>query len=78
MLKRDRTLPLERRGGFLVLEAPGRRLAAGELCRGLRERGVWTDHRGSLVRLGPAPYAVDSQLDDAVAAIRDVVHSLGA
>lgn len=77
LLKRDRTLPLEKRGGFLVLEAPGRRLAASELCRALRERGVWTDHRGSLVRLGPAPYVVESQLDDAVAAISDVVRSLG-
>lgn len=77
VLDRDRTLPLERRGGFLVLEAPGRRLEAGELCRALRERGVWTDHRGSLVRLGPAPYVVDGQLDDAVAAIRGVVRSVG-
>jgi len=78
VLNRDRSLPLEKRGGFLVLEVPGHRLAASELCRALRERGVWTDHRDSLVRLGPAPYVVDSQLDDSVAAIGDVVRSLGA
>ena len=39
----DRDLPLERRGGFLALDAPN----AAELVARLRSRGVFTDHRGA-------------------------------
>jgi kynureninase len=43
------------------------------LSRALRDRGVLTDVRGDLLRLGPAPYLSDSQLDAAVDALRDTV-----
>ena len=62
VLSWNRDLPLERRGGFLALDAP----SAAELAAHLRERGVFTDHRGRVLRLGPAPYVTNRQLDEAV------------
>lgn len=64
-VSRDRDIPLARVGGFLALRSP----RAGELSARLRERNVWTDFRGDTLRLGPAPYLSDAQLDDAVAAL---------
>ena len=58
----NQELPLERRGGFLALEAP----RAGEISARLRRCGVFTDHRGTVLRMGPAPYVTDAQLDEAV------------
>ena len=69
VLQRDRTVPLSRRGGFLALESPH----AAEICGKLRVRGVHVDFRGSTLRLGPAPYVTDTQLDEAVAALAEVV-----
>jgi kynureninase len=54
-------MPVERRGGFLAVRTPG----AATLVRALRERGVWTDARGEFLRLGPAPYLSDEQLETA-------------
>lgn len=59
----DPGLALERRGGFLALDAP----EAGAIAARLRERGMFTDHRGTVLRLGPAPYVTNAQLDEAVA-----------
>jgi kynureninase len=64
-IDRDRSVPLERIAGFLALRSP----LAGDLCRALRERGVSTDHRGDVLRLGPAPYLSDHQLRDAIVAL---------
>jgi kynureninase len=65
---RDRSVPLEEIGGFLALHAPG----ATGLVRRLRERGVWADARGDVLRLGPAPYLSDRQLRDAVGILGEV------
>ena len=65
VVTRDRATPLERFGGFLALRSPR---AAG-LQRALAERGVLTDTRGEWLRLGPAPYLSDAQLEAAVAAL---------
>jgi selenocysteine lyase/cysteine desulfurase len=59
-------------GGFLALSTPH----AGALRAGLRARGVLTDHRDDVLRLGPAPYLSDRQLDDAVAALGEAVAEL--
>jgi kynureninase len=56
---------LERFGGFLALRCT----YAGDLQRALAARGVLTDSRGTFLRLGPAPYLADVQLDEAVAAL---------
>jgi 2-polyprenyl-6-methoxyphenol hydroxylase-like FAD-dependent oxidoreductase len=39
--------------------------ALGVLARSLHALGVWTDARGEVLRLGPAPYLSDRQLRDA-------------
>jgi kynureninase len=48
-------------GGFLAVEIP----SAEEVSRRLAEDGLMTDSRGRYLRLGPAPYLVDAQLDEA-------------
>lgn len=69
---RDRATAPERVAGFLALRSP----FAGELSRGLRERRVWTDHRGEVLRFGPAPYLSDAQLDAAIATLGEVTLTL--
>jgi kynureninase len=68
VVTRDRATPLERFGGFLALRSPQ---AAG-LQRALAERGVLTDTRGDWLRLGPAPYLADAQLEEAVGVLGSV------
>lgn len=69
--------PREARGGFLALETP----RAKELCAKLREDGVRTDVRGHLLRLGPAPYLREAQLERAVdrleARAREIGRTMG-
>jgi kynureninase len=62
-------MPLERRGGFVAIRTPHAR----ELARRLRERGVFVDARGDVLRMGPAPYLRDDQLTDAVTALGDTI-----
>jgi kynureninase len=66
-LERDRA-PRTEFGGFLSLRTP----RAAELRARLAERGVTTDSRGEHLRLGPAPYLSDTQLDNAVAILADL------
>jgi kynureninase len=66
---RDREFPLSDVGGFLALRSP----VATSLARSLRARGVWTDARGEVLRLGPAPYLSDVQLRDAIARLGEAV-----
>ncbi len=72
LISRDRSIELEKIGGFLAL----RSTQAAELCRLLRERGVQTDYRRDTLRLGPAPYLSDRQLDEAVEALGSAARSL--
>jgi kynureninase len=62
LITRDRSTPSSELGGFLSLETPH----AARLQELLAERGVMTDSRGSHLRLGPAPYLSDAQLEEAV------------
>ena len=71
---RDRETPLERFGAFLALRSP----RAGELQRALAQRGVLTDSRGTYLRLGPAPYLSDAQLEEAVSVLGALVRGLVA
>jgi kynureninase len=57
-----------RRGGFLAVRLPD---AAGAVAK-LRERGVYTDARDGLLRLGPAPYLDDDELDAAAAHVAEI------
>ena len=62
-------MPDDRRGGFLALRMPD----AGRVAHALRALGVFVDARGDVLRLGPAPYLRDDQLEDAVAALGSVL-----
>ncbi|MEM6792755.1 MAG: kynureninase [Acidobacteriota bacterium] len=62
---------LEQLGGFLTLRSPD----AARLCALLLERGVRTDVRGDCLRLGPAPYLSDRQLDDAISALGEALRA---
>ena len=62
-------MPAARRGGFLAIRAP----LAREYVRRLRERGVMADARGDVLRLGPAPYLRDDQLQDAIGILGEVL-----
>ena len=66
-----RDVPLEDHGAFLMVESPD----AGALVERLRQAGVLVDHRGDRVRLGPAPYLTDAQLDAAVEALGRCSHA---
>ena len=72
LLSLDHSVPLERRAGFLALRSP----EAARISTNLRARGVLTDARGEVLRLGPAPYLSDAQLGEAVAHLGEVVRSL--
>jgi kynureninase len=56
-------------GGFLALEVPN----AEELSRLLANDGVMTDSRGRYLRLGPAPYLADSQLEAAADCVQSAL-----
>lgn len=66
----DVASPLEadRRGGFVAVRVKD----ADRVVADLRRRDVYVDARGSLVRLGPAPYLGDDEIDAGVAAFVDV------
>jgi len=55
-------MPDECRGGFLAIRTND----AADVARRLRQRGVRSDARGDVLRLGPAPYMRDDQLRDAI------------
>lgn len=62
LVTRDRGVPLDRFGGFLALRSPHAEALQRELAQG----GVLTDSRGHTLRLGPAPYLSDAQLETAI------------
>lgn len=72
VIDRDRSVPVEKLGGFIALESS----RAGEVRRALFARGVFTDHRDTTLRLGPAPYLSDRQIEDAVQAMGAVVRTI--
>lgn len=58
----------DERGGFVALRLPD----AARVVRELRGRGVWADSRGNVLRLGPAPYTTDDEIDRALEMLRQV------
>jgi kynureninase len=72
LVTRDRAVPLERVGGFLALRTP----RAETFARALRAAEVWTDFRGDRLRLGPAPYLSDAQLETAIAALGEAAREM--
>jgi kynureninase len=73
VVRRDRDTSREAFGGFIALECP----QAESVARRLANEGVLTDARGRFLRLGPAPYLSDAQLEAAVERLADVVARVG-
>ncbi len=72
IITRDKSVDLDAIGGFLALYSK----RAQEISRLLRERGVATDYRGDVLRLGPAPYLSDSQLSGAMDILKEVLQAI--
>jgi kynureninase len=64
-------VPADSRGGFIAIRTPHAAAVVGRL----RGRGVFADSRGEILRLGPAPYVSDGQLDVAVAELGDALRT---
>ncbi|HEY6360680.1 MAG TPA: hypothetical protein VIX63_06225 [Vicinamibacterales bacterium] len=64
-------VPEDRRAGFLAIRMP----EPARAVRALRERDVFVDARGDILRAGPAPYLTDEQLRSAVAALGEVLRA---
>lgn len=63
----------DRRGAFVSFRHP----RAGALCHALAERGVRSDARRDLLRLGPAPYTTAAELDRGMQALSELLPGLG-
>ena len=72
VISRDEDAAVADLGGFLSLGIP----RAGEVQRTLVARGVLTDSRADRLRVGPAPYLSDGQLEAGMALIGEVAASL--
>ena len=72
IIKRDTSVSLENIAGFLVLYSD----SAGLISEKLKEKNVWTDYRGNVLRFGPAPYISDEQIKEAMKILGKVVKSL--
>lgn len=73
VVRRDRSVPLDGIAGFLALDSP----LAQALCEKLLAKGVLSDARGRSLRLGPAPYLGDEQLERAIVALGEVARDSG-
>lgn len=60
------------RGGFVAMRVRG----SARIVAALAERGVLTDARGEILRLGPAPYLLDDEILRACAIVREVVREV--
>jgi kynureninase len=69
VIMRDLEMDLRDVGGFLVLETP----YAERIYTALHDRGVLTDYRGDYLRLGPAPYLSDDQLNQAMDLLTEII-----
>jgi kynureninase len=62
-------VPADSRGGFIAIRSS----RAATVVATLRGRGVYADSRSDILRLGPAPYVSDEQLEAAAA---ELAHAL--
>jgi kynureninase len=69
LIKLRHSKPLEQNGGFLALQSP----KAREIRAALLEKEVFTDARGDILRMGPAPYTTTAQIEQAINALAESV-----
>ena len=65
---------LEYNGGFLAFRSP----VAGQLQSMLKSKGMFTDYRGEIIRLGVAPYITSDQIKQASSLLADCVKEVSA
>jgi kynureninase len=58
-------VPITGLAGFLAFPSA----EAPRLHEALKQEGIWTDYRGDVLRLGPAPYLTDGQVNAAASAL---------
>jgi kynureninase len=63
----------ERRAGFVGVRAPG----SSAIVQRLRSEGVLVDARNDVIRLGPAPYLTDEEIDRGVDAVARAIRGGG-
>lgn len=64
--------PLEENGGFLALQSPQARTIRASLL----DKGVFTDARGDILRMGPAPYITSRQIEQAIEALAKSIREI--
>lgn len=64
--------PLEENGGFLALQSP----YARHLQTQLLDKGVHTDARGDVLRIGSAPYTSSGQIERAMGILEDCLREI--
>lgn len=64
--------PVDQNGGFLALQSPH----AIELRSRLMDRGVFTDARNDILRIGPAPYTTTGQIEACINHLGDTLRNL--
>lgn len=64
--------PISRNGGFLSLTSP----KAREIRADLLSRGIFTDARNEILRLGPAPYITEGQIEAIIEELSKSVNEL--
>lgn len=74
IIYRQKELPLEEFGGFIVFYTK----FANEITKELRNRNIFVDYRGNNLRFGPAPYLSNRQLSDAISALKEIVIKIGS
>jgi selenocysteine lyase/cysteine desulfurase len=66
-IERSQNRPIEETGGFLSLKSPHARTLRANLLK----KGIFTDARDQILRLGPAPYTTSKQCEDVMDALFD-------
>ena len=61
-IERSHSRPIEETGGFLSLKSPHARTLRSNLL----EKGIFTDARDQILRLGPAPYTTSKQCEEVI------------
>jgi selenocysteine lyase/cysteine desulfurase len=74
IIDRDRQVDLAQLGGFLALRSDH----AAAIWKGLKDLGVATDQRARILRMGPAPYLSDLQLEEAMSLLGQAVKAISA
>lgn len=72
VIKLRHSKPLQQNGGFLALQSP----KAREIRAALLEKEVFTDARGEILRMGPAPYTTSGQIEQAILALAKSVKEI--